>query len=143
TVTISSPSDGAIVKGTIAISGSASDTDGIVSIVQIRIDNGSWLTVNGTTSWLYIWDTTKVLDGFHTISARSFDGTDYSSIVSISVNVKNEVEAKPPAKPFEIPWLYIIIPVIVIVVLAAAGIGIRRRKRKVAPPPQPPSQQSL
>jgi hypothetical protein len=133
TVTISSPTGGEIVSGTITISGSASDPDGVVSIVQIRIDSGSWVTVSGTTSWSYSWDTTKVSDGSHTISVRCFDGTDYSSIDSLNVNVKN-AEA---VKPSEIPWLYIIIvSIIIIVVVAAAGIGIKRGK-KALPPEKP------
>ena len=95
TVTISSPSNGETVSGTITVSGSASDSDDSIISVQIRIDSGSWTTVSGTTSWSYSWDTTKVSDGSHTISIRSFDGTDYSSIDSISVNVKNEEESQP------------------------------------------------
>jgi hypothetical protein len=48
-----------------------------------------------------------------------------------------EEEGGEEVKPSEIPWLYIIIPVIIIiVVLVAAGIGINRRK-KVAPPTKP------
>jgi hypothetical protein len=47
-----------------------------------------------------------------------------------------EEEAITPAKPFEIPWLYIIISVIVIIVLACAAICIKHRK-KALPPEKP------
>lgn len=92
TVTISSPTSGETVKSTVIVSGGASDPDGVVSIVQVRVDSGSWETVSGTISWSYSWDTTKVSDGSHTVSVRSFDGKDYSSIDSVSVNVKNKKE---------------------------------------------------
>ena len=49
---------------------------------------------------------------------------------------EGEEETKPPAKPSEIPWLYIIIPVVIIVILAAVAIGIKRRK-KTLPPEKP------
>lgn len=44
-----------------------------------------------------------------------------------------EGEAKPPAKPFDIPWLILlpaIIVIIIIIVVAGAGIGITRKRRK-------------
>ncbi|MBU4190146.1 MAG: right-handed parallel beta-helix repeat-containing protein [Candidatus Thermoplasmatota archaeon] len=133
-VTISSPSNGGTVSGTVTVSGSASDPDGIVTVVQIRIDNGTWKTASGTASWSYPWDTTNVSDGGHTISVRSSDGVDYSSIDSVNVNVKNEEEGGEEENPSEIPYLYILIPVIIIIVLAGVGIGIKRRKKKVLPP---------
>lgn len=45
------------------------------------------------------------------------------------------------AKPSELPWFYIIIPVILIVVLASVGLGIKRKRRKgkVSPPSKSPS----
>ena len=141
TVTTSSPSDDETVSGTITVSGSASDPDGVVTVVQIRIDGGSWETASGTTSWSYSWNTTKVSEGSHTISVRSFDGTNYSSIDSVNVNIKNEgedeEEDETSAKLFDIPWLYILIPIVIIIILAVVGIGIKRKRRKVALPPQP------
>ena len=89
TVTITSPSDGVTLSGTVSIQGTASDTDGTVQSVQIKIDSDSWATVTGTVSWNYSWNTTTVANGSHTIYARAYDGTDYSSIDSVTVNVNN------------------------------------------------------
>jgi hypothetical protein len=89
TVTITAPSDGATVSGSVSITGTAADTDGTVTLVQVRIDGGSWLTATGTTSWTRSWDTTGVSDISHTIDARSFDGTDYSALDSVTVTVDN------------------------------------------------------
>jgi len=89
TVAITSPSDGATLSGTANIQGTASDTDGTVQLVQIKIDSGAWIEATGTTSWSYSWDTTAVANGSHTIYARSYDGTDYSSIDSVTVTINN------------------------------------------------------
>ncbi len=100
TVSISSPSEGATVSGTITISGTASDPDEGDSIerVEVQIDGGSWIATSGTTSWSYNWDTTTVSNGQHTISARSYDGEDHSTIVSRSVTVDNPI-APPNNSP--------------------------------------------
>lgn len=92
TVSVTSPSGVQTVSGIITIAGNASDVDGDVQTVEIKIDNGDWITASGTTSWSYTWDTTKVSDGEHTISVRAYDGYDYSTIETVTVNVDNEKE---------------------------------------------------
>jgi hypothetical protein len=89
TVAITTPADGATVSGSVPITGTAADTDGTVTLVQVRIDGGSWLMTTGTTSWSYTWDSTAVADSSHTINARSYDGTDYSALDSVTVTVDN------------------------------------------------------
>jgi len=91
TVSISSPTSGQTVSGTITIAGAASDPDGNdqVQKVQIRIDSGSWVDASGTTGWSYSWNTNSVSNGGHTIYARSYDGMEYSSVASVSVTVDN------------------------------------------------------
>lgn len=96
TVDITSPSNDVTVSGITTVMGTASDSDGTVQKVQVKIDSGSWYTATGTTSWSYAWDTTKVSNAYHTISARSYDGTDYSGTFSVGVTVNNYV---PPQKP--------------------------------------------
>jgi len=68
------------------ITGSAFDTDSVAK-VEIRIDNGKWVTVYGIETWSYEWKTSP---GKHTIYARSFDGTGYSTISSVEVNIASE-----------------------------------------------------
>ncbi|MCD6171770.1 MAG: hypothetical protein J7J36_05100, partial [Thermoplasmata archaeon] len=43
----------------------------------------------GTTSWSYSIDTTTLSNGKHVIKARSYDGSLYSNVVSININVFN------------------------------------------------------
>lgn len=80
------------VNGTIMISGTASDADGNGELtkVEIKVDNGYWQPVEGLTSWSYEWNTQTARNGEHIIYARAFDGTEYSSTYSMTLNVENE-----------------------------------------------------
>jgi len=89
TVAITSPLNGSTVSGTVILVGTASDTDGTVQSVQVKIDTGSWINATGTASWSYDWDTTTTANRSHTIYARSYDGTNYSNISSVTVTVNN------------------------------------------------------
>jgi hypothetical protein len=91
TVSITYPSDGTTVSKLVMISGSASNPNGDKDInnVQIKIDGNNWVTVTGTTLWSYDWKTYTLPDGQYNISARSYNGKDYSETVSIAVRVNN------------------------------------------------------
>ena len=91
TVTIKNPSDGTEIGGIISINGTADDFDGSIEKVQVKIDNNQWNNATGNITWSYQWDSRTVGNGWHTISARSYDGESYSEIVSITVNIKNSV----------------------------------------------------
>ncbi|MBN2065600.1 MAG: hypothetical protein JW771_02195 [Candidatus Thermoplasmatota archaeon] len=69
-----------ITSDTVTISGTASDPDGDEQLVsvEIQINNGDWTQVEGTTTWSYEWDVSK-LTGFYTIKARGYDGEDYTA----------------------------------------------------------------
>ncbi len=100
TVSITSPSPGATVSGTIPIQGTAADSDGTVTQVQVKIDSGSWWTASGTTSWSTNFDTNIVSDGSHTIYAQSKDDKGaYSTVDSVAVTVNNGGTNNPPNKP--------------------------------------------
>jgi hypothetical protein len=89
-VTIESPNDGNIVNGIITISGSASDIDGIIEIVEVRIGNGNWTQATGTENWNFEFDTTFYLDGGIKVQVRSTDNEfQYSDIFSITVTIDN------------------------------------------------------
>lgn len=89
TVDITSPYNGQIVNGTTMITGTASDTDGYVFLVEVKIDDGNWVVANGANNWEYSWDTHTVEDGNHTIYARSLDNNvNYSAIDTVNVITK-------------------------------------------------------
>jgi hypothetical protein len=88
-VNITSPIE-TTVSEEVEIRGIASDPDGdhTITSIEVKID-GDWELASGTVDWIYEWDTTTLDDGYYIISARAFDGTDYSVIKSISVYVDN------------------------------------------------------
>jgi len=90
TVTITSPTNGSDVKGTITIKGTATDEDGTVEKVEISINGGEWVAVTGIDSWNYEWDSTTVKNGNYEIKVKAFDGEDYSEEVVWKVTVENE-----------------------------------------------------
>jgi len=97
TVAITSPSAGATVSGTIIASGTASD-DEAVEAVSVRIDGGDWTDATGTAAWTFEVDTTGLDEGDHTVEARSFDGTLYSTIAAVTFQVDQGVQptSDPP-----------------------------------------------
>jgi hypothetical protein len=93
-VAITNPIEGANVSGKTEINGTAHDPDGIIKKVEVSFDgpDNKWVsaTLSDTTTWYYIWDTTLVSNGNHTISARALDNNNtYSPIVTISIVVFN------------------------------------------------------
>lgn len=89
------------------ISGAASDSDGSVDHVEVMIDSLGWELASGKTSWSKSWDTAGVVNGQHTISARSIDDVGVpSNIVSRNVNVYNEANPrqKENKKIYDYAW---------------------------------------
>lgn len=98
-ISISYPEEGITVYGTITITGIASDQDGTVTGVYIKIDDdGDWIEAIGTENWFYNWNTNEYSNGAHTIYARSKDNLNYySEIASVSIDVFNGVNHPPIA----------------------------------------------
>lgn len=91
TITISEPAAGAELGGVITIEGSADDTDGDIQRIEIKIDEGEWVTATGLSNWYYDWDTRTINNGAHIISARSYDGESFSKISTITVFIQNSM----------------------------------------------------
>ncbi|MGD2087338.1 MAG: Ig-like domain-containing protein [Candidatus Aminicenantes bacterium] len=87
TVTITNPTDGQTVSGTITIQVDASDDNGI-SKVEIYIDNVLTATLT-VVPYTYQWNTTTAANGSHTIKATAYDTADQTTDDQVSVNVNN------------------------------------------------------
>ena len=96
TVEIIYPEEGQEVSGTIAIYGKANDSDGNVTLVEVRIDQENWETAAGNDTWTISWETKNYTNGDHKIHARSFDGEDYSNIYTVNVTIYNSDGNIPP-----------------------------------------------
>ena len=97
-VSITGPSEGAAVQGSVSVTGGASDPDpgDSVTVVQVAIDNGQWANASGTSSWSYPWDSAPYQDGPHAIRARAFDGELYSAEAVRNVSLQNHGPDYPP-----------------------------------------------
>ena len=95
-VAITTPINGTTVSGTVNVTGTGHDSDGTLLVVQIKIDSAEWINVSGTHAWHYLWNTTAIADGPHTIKARSYNGQTYSDSISVEVTVTNHGDETTP-----------------------------------------------
>lgn len=93
-VSVTTPADGAILRGQTPVSIAASDDVG-VSSVEVLIDGVVAVTLT-SAPWDWSWDTTGATNGAHQLSARATDAAGNSQTSAIhSVTVDNDVT--PPA----------------------------------------------
>jgi hypothetical protein len=65
-------------EGRIAVAGTAVD-DGEIVLVEVRIDRGEWMTVQGKGTWSAHIPAGALLEGQHLFEARCSDGSQYST----------------------------------------------------------------
>jgi hypothetical protein len=98
------PSAGATIKGKLqgsACEVSASDDRAIDSVV-FKVD-GKALNTESDTPWNCVFDTTKVSDGTHTVTATAYDAAGNSSSASRSFTVSNPAAPAPAGTPEPAP----------------------------------------
>lgn len=139
---IFAPGHGDTLSGSYTVRGIASDSDGSLNKVEIKIDNGEWILANGKKSWSLEWDTTTVSNGEHTIHARSFDGEDYSSTDSVAITVDN-VEVQEGG--LDVFWfsVAIILLILTILLLILLFLALRKRKDEEEDEPEAPSREEM
>jgi hypothetical protein len=94
TVNITSPANGATVDGTISVTATAGDDNGVLQ-VEFFVDGASIGTdANGGDGWSMSWDTTSEADGNYSVSATATDTIGQPASDSLEVNVDNV--ADPP-----------------------------------------------
>lgn len=96
TVYITYPADGKYVYENSHITGSASDSDGTIEYVEIKISNieglEDWYAVDGTAEWTKYTYFENFDPGTYTISARSYDGEEYSTTAFVEIVVPSKKE---------------------------------------------------
>ncbi len=131
TCTISSPTSGETISVRYAVMGTASDIDGEIEFVEVRVGNSGWMRAIGATSWSYDLDTTVFSDGKHTIYARSFDGMDYSALGALTVTVSNGEEQPPDVGAYD--WaitLALVVVLIVLLIVLSVVVHLRLGRKK-------------
>ena len=72
-VTITSPTSGATVAGTITVNASVSPLGVLVGGVQFKLDGANLGAEVTTAPYLVHWNTTTAINGSHTLTAVAFD----------------------------------------------------------------------
>lgn len=127
--TITYPTNGSVVSGTFFLDGTATDPDGTVEKVEMKIDDGSWVEVYGTNMWTQLWASANVSDGNHTIYFRSYDGEDYSIVVNTTVRVDN-YEPPPPTEPEDAMWIAVTAAIVALLFLLSIVYYLSWRRKK-------------
>lgn len=86
-VSITQPTDGAIVAGPVNIQASASDDFEVVK-VDFYVDN-SYIGTDSSEPYSWPWDSTSVGDGSHSITATAIDNASQPSSDTVSITVDN------------------------------------------------------
>lgn len=86
TVAITSPSDGATIKGTAKFTVNANDNVGVTNL-QAFIDNRLLTSVSNTSTLNFSLNTRKYTVGVHTVSVQAVDAAGNMGTTSITVNV--------------------------------------------------------
>lgn len=94
TVSITSPSNGATVDGTITVSATASDTDNDLAGVQFKLDGNNIGSEDTSSPYSVSWNTTGASEGNHVLTAVARDNNGnlgYSSAISVIVDNQTDV----------------------------------------------------
>lgn len=95
TISISSPSDGSTVSGTVSVTTSTSDNVGVAK-VEFYIDNVLASSVTASP-FNYSWNTLTASNASHTVKAVAYDAANNSTSSSKTVSVSNQVATSSPS----------------------------------------------
>jgi len=95
TVSITSPSSGSTVSGTVTVSATASDNIGVAG-VQFRVDGINIGSKDTTSPYSISWNTTSYTNGNHILTAMAQDTSNNTTTsAAVTVNVNNVVPCTP------------------------------------------------
>lgn len=99
TAAIQQPANNAVLQDVFSASGTATDNVAVAA-VEVRVDNGSWMTASGTNFWSLMIDSKFFSNGTHQIQARARDTSDnLSTTAQRSVTFSN---ATPPGASYDV-----------------------------------------
>ena len=85
---ITSPRNGTILQGIVAVQGSVKDQGGVQN-VEIGVDDGPSVAVETTSPWTFALDTTPHANGPHKIVVRAADLSGNVATSSVSIKFEN------------------------------------------------------
>ena len=90
TVSITAPTAGTALAGTVTVAAGATDDVGVVG-VQFKLDGASLGSENTTAPYRLAWDTTGVPNGAHTLTAAARDAAGNTASAAVTVTVNNDL----------------------------------------------------
>jgi hypothetical protein len=129
-VFITSPTDDDVIdrheNKEMKIQGTAFDAQDTISSIEIKIDDGEWMVVGASGQWYYDLSLTELENGNHTISARSYDGNEYSAEDNVEIFILGGESPKEEAPPLNVSIVILIWAVIGII----SALFILKKRRK-------------
>ncbi len=89
TVSLSAPTSGATVTGTVSVQGTATDSAGVTKI-QLYVDGAAVATAT-SSPFSFSWNSTAASNGTHTLTIKAYDPANNVGSASASVTVNNPV----------------------------------------------------
>jgi hypothetical protein len=123
---ITYPANGTTINGTIQIQGTASNGSFPLSIIKVRIDNGTWSTAVGLEKWTFSLNAANLAKGSHRIEAKAFAANLSSETASADFTVR---KPEPAVSSGGNPWC---LPAVMVAVVAGMAGLILLRKKKAA-----------
>ena len=95
-ITLSDPTNGAVVSGTVTVSAVATDTVGVAG-VQFLLNGANLNAEDTTTPFSTTWDVSLLANGVYTLSAEARDGAgNLATSAPVTVTVANPPDTTPP-----------------------------------------------
>ncbi len=99
TVSMTAPTNGATVSGSVTVSASASDNVGVAG-VQFLLDGAALGTEDTSAPYSISWDSTSVANGSHRLTAVARDAAgNHSTATAVTVTVNNQTQPPPDTTP--------------------------------------------
>ncbi len=95
TITLSSPSNGSTVSGTISLSANASDNVGVKNVI-FKVDGSQTGSALTASPYSVSFNTTSIANGSHTITATASDAAGNTASATATVTVSNTVSDNIP-----------------------------------------------
>ena len=103
TVRIHEPEENSLLRGDVTVRGSAADEDGEIETIRWRTDDGNWTDIDIAAEWWFLFDTTTLADGDHTMDVMVTDDQGASASDRIRFTVDNTgpaVKIVSPTNPY-------------------------------------------
>jgi len=100
-VSISGPSSGATVAGTVSVQGTATDSVGVMKI-ELDVDGAAVATAT-SSPFSFSWNSSSVSNSSHSITVKAYDAANNMGSAAVTVNVSNVIDTTPPTVSITAP----------------------------------------